>query len=95
MTMIVMVIVMIVLAAVVVTFVWPALADWNATDTTSPRNDAATATATAAEKPESLEGVLVRQLLSQEISRQQYLHAIERLAERDADRRPLSVPPDA
>lgn len=90
--MIVMVVVTVVLLAVVAVCAWPALEDWKATDTESPGNDAATATAAA--KPETLEGVLVRQLLSQEISRQQYLHAIERLAERDADRHPLSVPPN-
>jgi hypothetical protein len=42
--------------------------------------------------PESLEGVLVRQLAVGEITRPQYLQAMSRLAERDAERHPLEVP---
>ena len=45
-------------------------------------------------EPESLEGVLVAQRLAGDISATQYRHAIEGLAARDADRHPLSVPPD-
>ena len=45
-------------------------------------------------KPESLEGVLVAQLLAAEISQLQYQHAIEGLAARDEDRHPLAVPPE-
>jgi hypothetical protein len=47
-----------------------------------------------AAEPESLEGVLVAQLLAGDISTTQYRHAIEGLAARDEDRHPLSVPPD-
>jgi len=43
-------------------------------------------------RPESLEGVLVRQLATSEITRQQYLQAMNRLAVRDAERHPLHVP---
>jgi hypothetical protein len=43
---------------------------------------------------ESLEGVLVRQLVAGEITRGQYLHAMVKLAVRDDERHPLSVPPD-
>lgn len=45
--------------------------------------------------PESLEGVLVRQILSGEITRRQYARAMAGLAARDAVRHPLEVPPDA
>ena len=44
--------------------------------------------------PESLEGVLVVQLLAGEINRGQYLRAIEGLAARDDERHPLTVPPE-
>ena len=44
--------------------------------------------------PESLEGVLARQLSIGEITRSQYLQAMSRLAERDAARHPLEVPSD-
>jgi hypothetical protein len=46
-------------------------------------------------QPESLEGVLVGQLGSGEITRGQYVLAMEHLAARDAERHPLAVPPDA
>jgi hypothetical protein len=47
------------------------------------------------QKRESLEGVLVTQLAAAEISRRQYLHAMECLAARDEKRRPLAVPDEA
>jgi hypothetical protein len=50
--------------------------------------------ASSSAHPESLEGVLVAQLLAGEISRGQYLRAIEGLAARDDDRHPLTVPPE-
>ena len=43
--------------------------------------------------PESLEGVLVAQLGDGDISRSQYLRAMEQLAARDEERHPL-VPPE-
>jgi hypothetical protein len=45
--------------------------------------------------PESLEGVLVAQLMSGEISKTQYHRAVEGMAARDDDRHPLAVPPEA
>jgi len=45
-----------------------------------------------AKAPLSLEGVLVTQLIAGEISRPQYLRALEQLAARDEQRRPLSLP---
>jgi hypothetical protein len=48
-----------------------------------------------APRPESLEGVLVSQLVRGEISRRQYRLAMAGVADRDADRHPMSVPPDA
>ncbi|BCJ49308.1 hypothetical protein Asp14428_07830 [Actinoplanes sp. NBRC 14428] len=45
--------------------------------------------AAAAAPPESLEGVLVRQVLDHEITPGQYRVAMHRLADRDADRHPL------
>ncbi|GAB1640328.1 hypothetical protein [Krasilnikovia sp. MM14-A1259] len=44
--------------------------------------------------PESLEGVLVAQLRSGEITRRQYLRAMASLAARDDERHPLAPPPD-
>jgi len=45
-------------------------------------------------RPESLEGVLVAQLMAGEITSGQYLHAVEGLAARDDKRHPLAVPPE-
>jgi hypothetical protein len=56
---------------------------------------AAPAGATPAVKPESLEGVLVVKLMGGEISRGQYLKAVEGLAARDDERHPLTVPPES
>jgi hypothetical protein len=42
---------------------------------------------------DSLEGALVAQLGAGEITRPQYLRAMERLAARDDERNPLVVPP--
>jgi hypothetical protein len=87
--MIFMVVLTVLLAAVVVVTAWTALADANSdpageTPAESPR----------AAAPESLEGVLVRNLVGGEITGSQYRRAMRRLAERDADRHPLSVPPE-
>ncbi|MGA5298393.1 hypothetical protein ACPCHT_00610 [Nucisporomicrobium flavum] len=63
-----------------------------------PRDDAAeeagTAGATPAREPVTLEGALVTQLVAGEISRPQYVRAMEKLAARDDARHPLAVPPD-
>ncbi|MBO3738921.1 hypothetical protein [Actinoplanes flavus] len=45
-------------------------------------------------RPTCLEGVLAAQLVGGDISRPQYLRAIERLAARDEERHPLAVPWD-
>jgi hypothetical protein len=45
--------------------------------------------------PQTLEGVLTRQLVTGEITGSQYRHAMASIAVRDAERHPLEVPPDA
>ena len=64
--------------------------------TSRPEHGAGSTAASAGDvaQPESLEGVLVAQLGSEEITRGQYLRAMERVAARDAERHPLAVPPD-
>jgi hypothetical protein len=71
-----------------VTF-WLAVTD-TTDDETGPAKDSVPAPEEA--KPETLEGVLVRQLLADEINKAQYRRALQRLAERDADRHPMTVP---
>jgi hypothetical protein len=44
--------------------------------------------------PQTLEGVLTRQLVTGEITGSQYRHAMASIAVRDAERHPLEVPPD-
>jgi hypothetical protein len=44
--------------------------------------------------PQTLEGVLTRQLVTGEITGPQYRHAMASIAIRDAERHPLEVPPD-
>ncbi|MBM2616308.1 hypothetical protein JIG36_12150 [Actinoplanes sp. LDG1-06] len=48
----------------------------------------------AGSEPGTLEGVLVAELISGEITATQYRRLVEGLAVRDDDRNPLSVPPD-
>jgi hypothetical protein len=43
-------------------------------------------------RPESLEGVLVAQLVAGEITRRQYRRAMGQLAARDDERSPMAVP---
>jgi hypothetical protein len=45
--------------------------------------------------PTSLEGVLAGQLVRSEITRLQYVRALEQIAARDSERHPLDVPWDA
>lgn len=45
--------------------------------------------------PTSLEGVLTGQLIGGEITRLQYVRALEQIAARDKERHPLDVPWDA
>ena len=88
--MIFMVILTITLAAVVVATAWSAVKDAEREGT----DDAAKQAVPVPERgtPETLEGVLARQLLDGEITGPQYRRAVHKLAERDADRHPLSVP---
>jgi hypothetical protein len=44
--------------------------------------------------PSSLEGVLTVQLIDGEITRGQYLRALEQIAAREEDRHPMAVPRD-
>jgi hypothetical protein len=44
--------------------------------------------------PQTLEGVLTRQLVTGEITGPQYRHAMASIAIRDAERHPLQVPPE-
>ncbi|MEV4703012.1 hypothetical protein [Actinoplanes sp. NPDC049316] len=83
------------MAALVVGSSWPAIRDWKrATDQDEARERAAPAEPVA--PAESLEGVLVRQVIDHEITPRQYRNAMHRLAERDADRHPLpDLPGDA
>ncbi|GAA2565056.1 hypothetical protein GCM10010435_42090 [Winogradskya consettensis] len=45
-------------------------------------------------QPESLEGVLVAQLMGAEITLGQYSHEMAKIAARDDERHPLSIPPE-
>lgn len=84
-----------ILLTVVALCIWPALEDWKAADAAKASGkDGGPAGAAAVPRPETLEGALVRQLFDHEISARQYAHEMARLAERDADRHPLSVPPE-
>lgn len=88
-----------VLAVVVICFfyVWPMLdgEPVNPRKRTKPGAAKGQGDAAPADRPEkSLEGVLVAQLVAGEITRAQYLKAVEGLAARDAERHPLTVPPE-
>ena len=45
--------------------------------------------------PQTLEGILVAQLVSGQINRNQYQRAMMRLAANDDERHPFAVPPDS
>lgn len=87
--MIFVVVLTIVLTAVVVVTAWSAVKDVPADEA-----EEGPAHRAAPELPETLEGVLAGQLLAGEITAEQYRRAVQGLAERDADRHPLSVPPE-
>ena len=89
--MIFLVLLAVTLVAMVAVTVWSAVADSGSAAADEPSEGAPRVP--AASEPETLEGVLARQLLDGEITGAQYRHAVQRLAERDADRHPLSVPP--
>ncbi len=90
--MIFMILLTITLAAVVVVTAWSAIKD--TTDETADTPAERSTPAPAPPTPETLEGVLAGQLLAGEITAAQYRRAVQRLAERDADRHPLSMPPE-
>jgi len=91
--MVFLVMMMLILAGVVAAVALPALRDGKGDPGSAP--DAGKPdTRPASPRPESLEGVLVRQLFGTEINLRQYQHAMAALAARDADRHPLSVPSD-
>ncbi|MEU8233202.1 hypothetical protein AB0C12_26785 [Actinoplanes sp. NPDC048967] len=71
---------------------WSAIREGTAEDEAASGRGAGQAREVA--KPETLEGVLVRQLLDAELSGPQYRRAMQRLAERDAERHPMTVPPE-
>ncbi len=83
------------MAALVVGSSWPAIQDWKRTTDRDEERDRAARAAPAAPL-QSLEGVLVRQVIDHEITPRQYRNAMHRLAERDTDRHPLpDLPGDA
>jgi len=90
--MIFMVLLTITLAAIVVATAWAAVKDTSDEALEESSKDAARIPAQAV--PETLEGVLAGQLLAGEINAVQYRRAVQRLAERDAVRHPLLVPPE-
>ena len=71
---------------------WSAIREGTAEDEAAPGQNSGLARQVT--KPETLEGVLVRQLLDAELSGPQYHRAMQRLAERDAERHPMTVPPE-
>jgi hypothetical protein len=87
-----------VLAVVVICFfyVWPMLdgEPENPLKRATPGATGRQGDAAPRSRPESLEGVLTAQLMAGEITRGQYLKAVEGLAARDAERHPLTVPPE-
>jgi hypothetical protein len=83
-----------VLLIFVVTFVVCARFVWPRREDGPPAGDGHAAPRQPA-APESLEGVLVDQLVTGAITRGQYARAMEQLAARDDQRHPLSVPPEA
>jgi hypothetical protein len=69
-----------------VVFVWPSIGDVTETITH--------ADSPLVSEPGSPEGRLVTQLAAGQLTRAQYLLAMEDLAARENDRHPLAVPPD-
>jgi hypothetical protein len=88
--MIFMLVLTVILLAMVAATVWSAVTDTEAGEAGAATKDAEAVPVPAT--PETLEGVLARQLMDGEITGAQYRRAVHRLAQRDADRHPLSVP---
>jgi hypothetical protein len=91
--MLVLAIILAALFPIVVVFVWPGKYDHDLA-VASQRSDGGPASRPSGRRPESLEGVLVAQLLGGEISGSQYRHAMAGVAGRNAVRHPDAVPPD-
>jgi uncharacterized membrane protein len=89
-TMIFMVFLTVTLAAIVVATAWSAVKDAERASAEESAKDAVPVPAPWV--PETLEGVLAQQLLAGEITGPQYQRAVHKLAERDADRHPMSMP---
>jgi len=92
MTMTFVVVLTIMMMVLLVVTYWSAVTD-TTDDKTGPAKDSGQAREEA--KPETLEGVLVRQLMDNEITKPQYRRAVQGLAERDAARHPMTVPPES
>ena len=93
--MIFMVFLTITLAAIVVATAWSAVKDAERADADGDAAEQAVPVPVPVRGvPETLEGVLARQLLDGEITGPQYRRVVHKLAERDAARHPLSVPSD-
>ncbi|WP_127508592.1 hypothetical protein [Actinoplanes solisilvae] len=90
--MIMLLLVVTVLLTIMAVGMWAALKDLPARDPddSSPGERRPASSPTAS----SLEGALVASLLRHEITPGQYQRAIERLAERDDDIHPFTVPPE-
>ncbi|MEV6343597.1 hypothetical protein [Actinoplanes sp. NPDC051851] len=73
--------------------IWPRLSDWRDRRAV-PEPVAPPRVGRFPLPPFSLEGVLTAQLLTGEISRRQYIRALENLAARDEERSPLTIPRD-
>ncbi|MCA2218725.1 hypothetical protein [Jidongwangia harbinensis] len=82
--------VMVLVLAVSVAAMWP----WEEDEAKSHDSDSPGTAAVRGAPPQTLEGALVAQLVAGEITSPQYRHAMANLAVRDADRHPLTVPPD-
>lgn len=88
---------LILFGATVVTLCWLGVSSWPglAREAADARRQNAPEPATGpAARPQSLEGVLVAQLLTGEITSPQYQLAIEGIAAREDQRHPLAVPPE-
>jgi hypothetical protein len=91
--MLVLAVILAALFPIVVVAVWPGKYDHDHA-VASARSDGGPALEPSKGRPESLEGVLVAQLLHGEISGSQYRQAMAGVADRDAARHSDAVPPD-
>jgi hypothetical protein len=94
MTMLFFVAVMVLVLAVSVVAMWPWPEDEGKPGGGDSPGTTAVPDAGRRRTPETLEGALVVQLVAGEITPPQYRYAMANLAVRDADRHPLTVPPD-